>query len=773
MNRTLTKLLSDIVTPGAFATRMRASTDGLEIDVTGVGPLKFPITPRLAKKLRSVGRPSPFGLGEETLHDPAVRSSWEVAKSRVKIAARPWKRLLASYVQTLQRELGLTDDCELEAVFDKLLIYEEGQFFKPHQDSEKADGMLGTLVVMLPSVYAGGVVSVEHRGQKKTFRRLENQATELSLLAFYADCHHAVSPIKSGVRVALTYQLRLRDGAGITPVNVGTERLEDLSAALKAYFSTPIVKRYSRSESALPERFVYLLDHEYTQRSLNWTQLKNGDRSRVAALTSVAEQLDYAFYLALAEVQEIWLCEEDRWGGRYGRHRWGFDDDEQEPESESEEYTLIALQESSVVLSHWLDRAGHSVDGIPGTVGDDELHFTKPSRDLDPFQSEYEGYQGNYGSTLDRWYHRAAFVMWPQVNTFALRAQASPEWAVNELLSLPRTATAEIEKRVSALLPRWEQTVDSVETATVFANMLTLANALESAALAHRWLVPVGLHRLTNKTMRRSLATLVDKHGLEWATGLVVEWTKENRCGTPAWAPLLADLCGELHATRSKACKSLANWLLERELKVVQKRCAAALKRQHPWLDLESFNDETKYMADVLAAAAALSAHSVLTNSIDALLDVEPEPPVSFLVQLLLACAARGPALRRVVAGSALHQGCITRLGQLVEAPKRGARDWAITWQPACSCVDCGVLTGFLAARHTDLDWPLNKDRRRHIHDTIDAGRLPVLHSTLRRGRPHVLQLRKDPSLFSRERIYRTRVKEILATLSTAALRRS
>lgn len=771
MNRALTKLLSDIDTPGTFATRMRASTDGLLIDVTGVGPLKFPITPRLAQKLRSVGQPSPFGLGEETLHDPAVRSSWEVAKSRVKIAARPWKRLLASYVQTLQAELGFTDDCELEAVFDKLLIYEEGQFFKPHQDSEKADGMLGSLVVILPSVYSGGIVTVEHRGQKKTFRRVVSQATELSLLAFYADCHHAVSPIKGGVRVALSYQLRLRNHSGTAPINIGTERLEDLSVAFKAYFSTPISKRYSRSESAAPERFVYLLDHEYSQRSLNWTQLKNGDRARVAALASVAERLDYAFYLALAEVQENWLCEEDGWGGRYRRHRWGFDDDEQESESESEEYTLIELQESSVVLSHWLDRAGHSVHGIPGIVDEDELHFTKPSRDFDPFQSEYEGYQGNYGSTLDRWYHRAAFVMWPQTNTFALRAQVSPEWAVNELLALPRTATTEIEKRVSALLPRWEETADSVKSVTFFANILTLAKALGSATLAHRWLVPVGLHRLTNKTMRGALATLVDKHGLEWATGLVVEWTKGHRFGTPGWAPLLADLCGELHATRSKACKSLASWLLAREVKVVQKRCADALKRQPPWLDLESFGDETKYLADVFAAATALSAYSVVTNSMETLLDVEPEPPRSFPVQLLLACAAQGPALKTLVAHSALPQLWIARLRQLLRAPKREASDWAITWQPACSCVDCDLLTGFLASPRKALDWPLNKNRRRHIHDTIDAGQLPVLHSTLHRGSPHVLQLRKDPSLFSREDTYRIRLKEILATLSTNGLR--
>jgi hypothetical protein len=81
-------------------------------------------------------------------------------------------------------------------------------------------------------------------------------------------------------------------------------------------------------------------------------------------------------------------------------------------------------------------------------VSDDELHFTKPSSDMDPFKSEHEGYQGNYGNTVDRWYHRAAFVTWPRANTFALRAQASPQWAVDELMALPRANTAELEARV-------------------------------------------------------------------------------------------------------------------------------------------------------------------------------------------------------------------------------------------------------------------------------------------------------------------------------------
>ena len=33
---------------------------------------------------------------------------------------------------------------------------------------------------------------------------------------------------------------------------------------------------------------------------------------------------------------------------------------------------------------------------------------------LTPYASEYEGYMGNYGNTMDRWYRRAALVVWPQ-----------------------------------------------------------------------------------------------------------------------------------------------------------------------------------------------------------------------------------------------------------------------------------------------------------------------------------------------------------------------
>ncbi|HET8934085.1 MAG TPA: 2OG-Fe(II) oxygenase, partial [Polyangiales bacterium] len=386
MTDVITKVLSQITAPGTFATRLRMPAESLEIEVTGVGGIRFPITARSAQKLCAVARPSPFGLRQQTLHDLSVRNTWEVAASRVKISARSWKPVLTSCLQTVQSELGFPEACELKAVFDKLLIYQEGQFFKPHQDSEKADEMVGTLVVILPSEYSGGTVTVEHRGEKKSFRRVDGQARELSLLAFYADCHHTVSPIKSGVRVALTYQLRLSAAAGAVRPNVPAAVVDRLAAGVQEHFAVPVTRPYGQAEPAAPERLVYLLDHEYTQRSLSWDRLKNGDRARVAALRAAAERLDCECFLGLAEVHEQWLCgDQDDGYRRYGRRRWGYTEEDELP-SASEEPELIELQASDIELNRWLDATGQPVAGIGHAVDAEELYFTKPSHDMDPFR---------------------------------------------------------------------------------------------------------------------------------------------------------------------------------------------------------------------------------------------------------------------------------------------------------------------------------------------------------------------------------------------------
>ena len=93
------------------------------------------------------------------------------------------------------------------------------------------------------------------------------------------------------------------------------------------------------------------------------------------------------------------------------------------------------------------------------------------------------------------------------------------------------------------------------------------------------------------------------------------------------------------------------------------------------------------------------------------------------------------------------------------------ARTWFGGKQPAwayggggCACELCDTLRAFLGdkSRRT-FQWPLAKDRRRHVHSRIDAAELPVTHVTRRQGRPYTLVLNKADALFTREQEARAR----------------
>ncbi|MER7468646.1 hypothetical protein [Streptomyces sp. NPDC097981] len=63
------------------------------------------------------------------------------------------------------------------------------------------------------------------------------------------------------------------------------------------------------------------------------------------------------------------------------------------------------------------------------------------------------------------------------------------------------------------------------------------------------------------------------------------------------------------------------------------------------------------------------------------------------------------------------------------------------------------------------MEWPLAKDKRRHIHSRIDLVGLPVSHTTRRQGRPYTLVLAKTDAVFTRERAARSRAETDLTWL--------
>lgn len=122
---------------------------------------------------------------------------------------------------------------DVNAELYKLLLYEEGAYFKPHLDSEKTPGMFGTLVVCLPSSHQGGELVLRHDGKTVMFDTSVTSEFEVSFAAWYSDVLHEVKPVTSGHRLVLTYNL-IQKGGGTRPVPESiTAHEEQIVRALK------------------------------------------------------------------------------------------------------------------------------------------------------------------------------------------------------------------------------------------------------------------------------------------------------------------------------------------------------------------------------------------------------------------------------------------------------------------------------------------------------------------------------------------------------------
>lgn len=438
--RVIGELMGSVPPAGSFAAHRTGPAENLAIEVDGVGPIRLPVTPAQARRLCEVARPAQYGLREQTLLDAKVRDTWEVPRDRVTVDERRWRETLLPVLDILRAELDLAPDCELSAELHSMLVYEPGQFFQRHQDSEKAEGMIGTLVVTLPSEFTGGELVIEQQGAKVTD---QGSAGELSFVAFYGDCEHEVLPVTDGFRITLTYNLVAKGRTGPdAAAYAGYPSVELLAEQLRAHFTTPM-ESSTKSSRRPPRQLVYLLDHQYSRHGFGWDQLKGGDAARTGMMLAAADIAGYDMSLALAEVENSYDEDYTSWMGIY-RQRWErvedgwkcvesadmeFDEDGEIVEPVPDDPTSLPvlpslplppgsgdlgeLRWSNVTLTWLIDRSGTAGEPAARRVRDEELCTGESKSTLEPFASEIEGYMGNEGNTANFWYRRAAIVVRP------------------------------------------------------------------------------------------------------------------------------------------------------------------------------------------------------------------------------------------------------------------------------------------------------------------------------------------------------------------------
>ncbi|OWZ02866.1 hypothetical protein PHMEG_00025503 [Phytophthora megakarya] len=253
---------------------------GLYVD--GVGLIPVPLTEEHATKLMAKCDKSPFGRKLDTMMDENVRKSWQLAPDQVELKNPLWHTGMEKLSDTIAGRLGYKD-IPMQCKLYKLLVYGEGGHFVKHQDTEKEDGMVATLVIQLPSVHEGGNLVVYRRGEVKyrhDFGKQEGTAEYLPHYAVhYADAEHALETVVSGFRLVLVYSICLPSTMRHLTRNHDQSLSEELGG---------VINSMSRDD----ESFALLLSHEYTEKSI--TELGSGalkgiDRARVQVLEEANE----------------------------------------------------------------------------------------------------------------------------------------------------------------------------------------------------------------------------------------------------------------------------------------------------------------------------------------------------------------------------------------------------------------------------------------------------------------------------------------------------
>jgi hypothetical protein len=626
---------------------------------------------------------------------------------------------------------------------------------------------------MLPSNYTGGELTVRHDEECKTYR---GSKTVLSLVAFYADCRHEVLEVRSGYRITLTYNLLLH---GDTSRPEGDEgAVTELAGLLREHFSTPVSGYYGRPATDPPNRLVYLLDHEYTPRALRWTGLKGADAGRVSLVRAAAERAGCEAVLALADIKtthSAFPADED--DGYRRRRDWDDDDDDDDYGDDDgysggsgggeREYDIQELIDSGVTLTHWTGPEGTRLEKTSLSVGTDEICASTGTGDLKPYSSEYEGYMGNWGNTLDRWYHRAAVVVWPREQAFANRAETSPVWALDELAAMASAGDVSGARAAAATLaPFWDGALrartpeERGSVSGLFGKALRTADAVADAATAAMLLRPFRVENLTAAHVEE-FGKIVGGYGRRWTAELLRTWFGGEQ---PTWAygggqerlqwvaDWLPGLCAGLHAAHS-AGATAAQQLLDLAWEWTGKDIGTGLASSSPGYRDKKLGDLGKPLASVLTAAAATGAAGT-RDTVSGYIRQQGDAVTALEMPALRAAAELpGDGARGDAGFDDLAADCAARLGARLARPQRASGDWSIE-PPAggCTCELCNTLRVFLEdPNRRTFEWPLAQQRRQHVHSRIETAELPVSHETRRQGRPYTLVLTKTDALFARE----------------------
>jgi hypothetical protein len=714
---------------GQYYAEQTLKNTALVVTVDGVGLIQFPITKDAIQKLLSLSKPAQYGLGAKTLADKTVRNTHEITADKVQVTYEG--QHFTAMMDKIRATLGLSDQTKLIPHLHNMLIYEAGQFFKSHQDTEKLDNMVATLVIALPCPHIGGDLLIHHNKDKHRFVSENLDTDSIDCVAFYADCPHEIEKIKKGTRVVLTYNLVLEGGDSLKTSAINPA----LKKALKDYFDIPV-----HTERSEPLKLAYVLEHSYTEHSLNWNRLKGVDGQRGRELASVAEACGLVPHLALAEIHECWSTE----GGDY-------DSDDTEP---------VELIDSGITLSTWFDIDNRRLPYTACSILEDEICSNVKYTDSDPDDEEYEGYMGNYGNTVDYWYRRAVIVLWPKSDQVAMQFKFDYPSAVQALVQLAQKpgnqqAVLNTIRTSGDLLCQYRHRShhadkDKKKATDYLDSFARIAAYIDHKGTAQNILRHFSVHDVTAHNVA-SFVLLQDRYGTGWCLGLFnvpKEKAKADYSFRSEPRPAEETEAFACAAIKAGLDMELLNYIIDDAFDVHIKSDTENSRWEKPEILKNSLPERMRNAKALLRASFVLTGTAAGQKLINHIITSPSHYPLTACAEGLIDLLESEAPKAHAVTVKTLRDHVMKVMDMELGKGAKAADDWSIASQLPCECEHCRTVNAFLAAPNDrSKTLAIVQQHRNHVMENFKGQLLPVKIFVITKGSPHKLVLDKLPEL--------------------------
>ncbi|WP_422928038.1 2OG-Fe(II) oxygenase [Singulisphaera sp. PoT] len=731
---------------------------GLEVE--GLGPVGLPLTAKQAKELIKHCKQAPYGKGEETIVDTKVRRVWKLDPASFRLKNPDWPRLVRAAVELVQEKLGLEKQA-LESHLYDLLVYEAGGFFLPHRDGEKLDRMVATLVIALPSPHEGGELVIRHDGQEEVIDFGSDQsAFQIQYAAFYADCEHEVRPLRKGYRLCLVYNLTLAK-----PLSKAKSRAkEGISAPRPSGHIDKVAALLEEwQKQSKHEKLAVTLDHQYTQEGLAWDALKGLDRGKAQVLLQAAEKSGNVAYLALLTLWESGSAE-DYYGGYYGS-RYGRRTDYEEPEPG--EYEMEEIFDRSLTADHWRLPDGEALPIGELDVEWGEVVGLASLKSHKPSKEEFEGYTGNAGMTLERWYQHAAIIIWPEARHFDIICQRGGRNAVPALdllvkrwkAATPKTKEADALKKqcvklATRIINTWTPATRRFsyyeperKVAEGNKDMLPALAAIDEPKLIGKFLANV-VAKDGDIEPAESLLALCQQYGWGTFRDELAEVAKQTTNDTLTRnVGLLERLCNAKPRKREgwpEACASFAKALVEALGPLDKKRAAGEWGFRK--------EDRAATLISLIQSLVIAGQGTLLSNFVEHVLATPKVYPLSTVV--VPALEALQPWFKKNVKtpDKALTHwvaSCRRELEDLTSKEPEEPKDFRRKVPVTCKCEHCAELKLFLKdPKESVHSFRIRQEIRNHLESEIRNTKCDLTCHTDRRGSPQTLVCTKNTASY-------------------------